>query len=254
MPYDNTLRKTALSAAVLILGSTALIHGVSASAVDARTAHATALNDTQCPVNIPGYTHHGDCNLLCGPASWIDVMEFYLGNYVAHAVTIISSPGQSLSMTILKLLSALFFPGAGVSSGILALSSLARWAPTDLQRAARAGALCAVVKTPDRPPRRKQALRLSPQMAWVWERFSLLRRKKDGEQKPQGQDLASRKCEAEAPGAEGIARDQLNVDQDPERGVYPVHQDVPETSVLRPRQGIFSMSFELEFQTLSLLG
>jgi hypothetical protein len=37
-------------------------------------------------------------------------------------------------------------PGAGIARGIESISSLAVFAPTELRQAARAGALCAVVK------------------------------------------------------------------------------------------------------------
>lgn len=258
MAHDNTLKMTALPAAVLlILIHTVLVRGVSANPLNATASHATAANDTQCPVNIPGYTHHGDCNLLCGPASWIDLVKFYVGNYVAHAVTTISSPGQSSAMTILKIFGALFFPGAGVSQGILALSSGAIFAPTDLQMAARAGALCAVVKTPDRPPGPRSFLN---SLLGYYLSFSdwgiklgrqllsfqkpVRRRKSLSNQEPLDQDRMLRRFEAGPRGAEDIARKNLQVDHDPEMGSSSVEKDVPETYILRPKQGIYNMSFQ----------
>jgi len=58
------------------------------------SSSGSPFNDTACLVNIPGYTHHGKCNLLCAPATWFDILIFFLGNYVAHAATVVSLPGQ----------------------------------------------------------------------------------------------------------------------------------------------------------------
>jgi hypothetical protein len=109
---------------------------------------AWAANDTECAVNVPGFTHNGDCNLLCRPASWTDIITFFLGNYVAHAATVITQPGQSTLVTILSIIGALLFPGAGITRGVQTIHSLVVFAPTELQRASKAGALCMVVKWP----------------------------------------------------------------------------------------------------------
>ncbi|KND86342.1 hypothetical protein TOPH_09018 [Tolypocladium ophioglossoides CBS 100239] len=104
------------------------------------------MNDTECPVQIPGFTHNGDCNLLCKPTSWKDILIFFLGNYGAHAATVIGRPGQSRLTWMFTLVLALCFPGTGVVTGLTAIFSRALLAPTELTRAARAGALCIVVK------------------------------------------------------------------------------------------------------------
>lgn len=104
---------------------------------------------SECPVNIPGFEHHGDCNLLCRPAAWTDIVVFYLGNYVAHAATIVTTPGESPAHTLTTFLIALLWPGGGVRKGLEAILSGAIFARTELERAARSGALCAVVKRPD---------------------------------------------------------------------------------------------------------
>jgi len=70
---------------------------------------------------------------------------FFLGNYIAHAGTVISVPGQSWLMAVVTTLLALFIPGTGILRGMEAIASKAVWAPTSLQTAARAGALCIVV-------------------------------------------------------------------------------------------------------------
>lgn len=107
------------------------------------------MNDTQCPIQIPGFTHHGDCNLICKPTEWKDIILFFLGNYGAHAATVIGKPGQSTLSWALSILLAICFPGAGVLTGVQAISSRACFAPTELTKAARAGALCMIFRADD---------------------------------------------------------------------------------------------------------
>ncbi len=110
------------------------------------TANVLAANDSDCPVNVPGFTHHGNCNLLCSPASWTDVLVFFLGNYIAHAATVVTLPGQSTAGVIVDIVLALLFPGAGVFRALRVIFTRAKLAPTDLQMAARAGALVVVAE------------------------------------------------------------------------------------------------------------
>lgn len=109
-------------------------------------ARTASTNDTDCPINIPGFTHNGDCELFCKPATWKDIIVFYLANYVAHVATVVTEPGESPLTSIISLALVLFFPGAGIVKGALAISSGAVFASTELRQAARAGALCVVVK------------------------------------------------------------------------------------------------------------
>jgi len=111
-------------------------------AAEALAGNAT---DDQCSVNVPGYSHHGDCRLLCRPATWKDILLFYLVNYFAHAGTIITLPGQSVASSLSFTLGALLFPGGGVIRAMTIIGICPKLAPTPLQTAARAGALCAIV-------------------------------------------------------------------------------------------------------------
>ncbi|KAK4210517.1 hypothetical protein QBC37DRAFT_292336 [Rhypophila decipiens] len=107
---------------------------------------AATPEDEKCPINIPGYTHRGDCNLLCKEATWTDITVFYLGNYVAHAVTVNTDPGQPILSSVLAVILVILFPGTGIEKALLAIYSRAVLALTELQQAARAGALCVVRK------------------------------------------------------------------------------------------------------------
>ncbi|PMD63727.1 uncharacterized protein K444DRAFT_715763 [Hyaloscypha bicolor E] len=100
-----------------------------------------------------GSSDHENPGLLCTPTKWSDIIIFYLANYAAHAATTRSLPGEKTRGIIMVVLTALFFPAAGAFRGILGITSLAIWAKTDLEMAAKAGALCMVVRGPDWEPR-----------------------------------------------------------------------------------------------------
>ena len=102
-----------------------------------------------CPIEVPGFINRGNCRLLCRPALWTDIFIFFFGNYAAHAATILARPGQSLLTTISSTVTALLLPGSGIWTGMEAVLSGAKFAETDLRMAARAGALCTVVREQD---------------------------------------------------------------------------------------------------------
>lgn len=130
---------------------------------------AAGMSDADCPVNIPGYTHHGNCNLLCAPASWVNILAFFVGNYIAHAASITSFPGESIAATALTALTALLFPSGGVVKALQMISTLALLAPTPLEQAARAGALCTVVKLSElkQPSRRALLTDIFKKLRWI---------------------------------------------------------------------------------------
>lgn len=101
-----------------------------------------------CQISVLGFAHHGNCNLLCRPALWTYILVFFFGHHIAHGATILSRPGQSKLASLLAIVTALVLPGGGIWRDVEALWSRARLGSTDLQVAARAGALCTVVKNP----------------------------------------------------------------------------------------------------------
>ena len=99
-----------------------------------------------------GTTNHGNPDLVCTPAGWTDYVTFFFANYVAHAASIILEPGAGLRRTLMLVLVALVLPSSGVTR---AVSAIWRHAATErsnpLKRAARARALCMVLKRPKIP-------------------------------------------------------------------------------------------------------
>ena len=78
----------------------------------------------------------------------MDLVTFYLGNYIAHAATTKSLPGESTFERFCTIVATLLYPVSGAIRGASAIVSGAIFADTDLQTAARAGALCMVVEEP----------------------------------------------------------------------------------------------------------
>ncbi|KAK0715362.1 hypothetical protein B0H67DRAFT_537735 [Lasiosphaeris hirsuta] len=111
---------------------------------------AFAANNTiNTTADVPGYWEKDkEQRIFCRNSTWTDIAIFYFGNYVAHAATIFSEPGQSFLNTCITTITALLLPGVGVVRGARAILSRAILADTPLEVAARAGALCAVIKVP----------------------------------------------------------------------------------------------------------
>ncbi|KAF7367615.1 hypothetical protein MSAN_00825000 [Mycena sanguinolenta] len=99
-----------------------------------------------------GTSDHGDPSILCTPTNWTNILSFFFGNYIAHAATTLASPGEELFEYALTIVTALLFPSAGVERGLDAIFRRAKFAKDDLTRAARAGALCIVIRTDDWKP------------------------------------------------------------------------------------------------------
>jgi hypothetical protein len=99
-----------------------------------------------------GTTNHGTPGLICTPTRWTDIIVFYLANYAAHAATTRSLPGESTASFAVIVFAALLFPRAGAFRGFMGIFSLAVFGKTDLEKAARAGALCMLVRTDEWNP------------------------------------------------------------------------------------------------------
>lgn len=92
------------------------------------------------------------------PATWQDVFVFILVNYVTHAMTVNSLPGESVTASAFYNLVALLLPFTGAWRGIRAIKSAARFGKDQMQHAARAGALCVVARSMDWRPEREEKI------------------------------------------------------------------------------------------------
>ncbi|KAG9384452.1 hypothetical protein PtrSN002B_007631 [Pyrenophora tritici-repentis] len=107
-----------------------------------------------------GTTQQSDDHLVCLPADWSTVLRFFLFNYVAHAFTVWSRPGETASEKVFSAVLAFFLPVSGLGRGIDAIyrgALLGRglWTnlfgsatnATQVRTAVRAGALGILVRT-----------------------------------------------------------------------------------------------------------
>jgi hypothetical protein len=73
---------------------------------------------------------------------------FYLANYFAHCLTVKTLPGDSAFASLCGIVIALFFPTSGVVRAVNAIIRNARFGAKDeIHGAARAGALCMIMRT-----------------------------------------------------------------------------------------------------------
>jgi hypothetical protein len=104
----------------------------------------------EVPAGLNATNHNSDSLFCIVPASWFNIMIFYLGNYGAHAATLVTYPGESPIYVFAAIIYALFFPNTGIVRGLNAIFRHANFSwgeRTDLRAATRAGALCMVVRT-----------------------------------------------------------------------------------------------------------
>ena len=102
-----------------------------------------------------------DPQILCTPSKWTDLVVFLLANYVAHAVTLKSLPGESILSVLRNVVCSLLFPISGVRRGVTAIYQRAILAKTPLEAAAKAGALCMVTRTLEWKPEHGDVVRIS---------------------------------------------------------------------------------------------
>jgi hypothetical protein len=94
-----------------------------------------------------GSTTHRTPYLLCKPPEWHDYIVFFFANYVAHAATVVSLPGQGFWETFLTAIAALLVPSSGIVRAIDVFFQHPIFREQDpLRQAACAAALCMVVR------------------------------------------------------------------------------------------------------------
>ncbi|KAL9596660.1 MAG: hypothetical protein Q9219_005655 [cf. Caloplaca sp. 3 TL-2023] len=104
-------------------------------------------------------TNEGDgTQVWCQPTKWYDVLWFIFTNFVFHALSVRSLPGErSLTSTVLKFCCFLV-PYTGVRRGLCLILRASNLAGNDLQAAARADALCMVIRNPEWRPKDGQVV------------------------------------------------------------------------------------------------
>ncbi|QSZ32910.1 hypothetical protein DSL72_002491 [Monilinia vaccinii-corymbosi] len=120
---------------------------------------------TNITIQVPNSTtQHGNEHILCLPITkeyWPSiaaVMIFFATNYLAHAATVESSPGDDALLHACNAILALLFPMSGLLRALNAIVRMPSLAKNELEKACRAGALCMVVRAPHWRPRLGQKL------------------------------------------------------------------------------------------------
>ena len=126
-------------------------------------------------ITVPeGSQDRGNPRLICLPTTPLSIITFFAGNYFAHAATVLTRPSAPLTEQIAVVVLALLCPASGLARAIAITSRfsfrksvlnrliLCRWIPgvsyesredgpsqvqQDLRTAARAAALCTLIRT-----------------------------------------------------------------------------------------------------------
>lgn len=96
------------------------------------------------PVSLPPGT------VVCSSASWQDMVTFFLVNYITHAVTVRISPGTKEIESAILIATSLLLPFRGTAQARDDIQRGTRFSTTNLQKAARAGALCVVARSAEK--------------------------------------------------------------------------------------------------------
>ena len=106
-----------------------------------------ALPKHNITVTVPdGFSNHGNDDLFCLPATWYEIAIFFVVNYGSHAVTVRSRPGQTYFHAARDIMYALLCPFSGVQRAIDSFGRSSWPSENNFIKAARAGALCIVVR------------------------------------------------------------------------------------------------------------
>ncbi|KAJ5747647.1 uncharacterized protein N7511_009343 [Penicillium nucicola] len=98
-------------------------------------------------------------NVICTPTSWTDIVSFFLGNYLSHAATVITFPGEPALTTTVNMIFAILFPSMGASRGMMAILGRGALQTSPLKRALQSRALCMVVRSREWDPKSSQSIR-----------------------------------------------------------------------------------------------
>lgn len=95
-------------------------------------------------------------NETCKDSNWYEVTVFFIGNYIAHAATVKSYPGEPTSRVVIATIGALLIPTSGLVRGLNSILRNAKFKrrgiisalyhDPDYDTAAASGSLCMVVR------------------------------------------------------------------------------------------------------------
>lgn len=98
-------------------------------------------------------SNNNDPKVHCDRTHWYDIYWLFFANYIFHALSVRSLPGESFYTATAFKLCCLLIPYTGLRRGLCLISRAGNLAGNDLQAAARATVLCMVIRKPDWRPR-----------------------------------------------------------------------------------------------------
>ncbi|KAL9595356.1 MAG: hypothetical protein Q9179_005019 [Wetmoreana sp. 5 TL-2023] len=134
-------------------------------------------------------TESDGSQVWCEPTRWYDILWFFFANFILHALSVRTLPGESpLFSTVFKFCS-LLVPYTGVRRGLCLILRASNLAGNDLQAAARANALCMIIRSPEWRPRDGQVI----EGCWIEaseepEKTKKRRRRKKSRERPAASD------------------------------------------------------------------
>lgn len=111
----------------------------------------------------PDWTDHGVEGLICQPATALDIIGFFVSNYIAHLFSLKWDPAETWKERAIGMAIALFYPASGLVCALESLHHKFRGCmvnglriKNELEEAHRAGALCMVVRSSEWVPGAEQ--------------------------------------------------------------------------------------------------
>lgn len=94
----------------------------------------------------------------CQPTRWYDILWFIFTNFILHALSVRSLPGERSFTSVVFKFCCFLTPFTGVRRGLCLILRASNLAGNDLQSAARANALCMVIRNPEWRPKDGQVV------------------------------------------------------------------------------------------------
>ena len=96
--------------------------------------------------------------VVCSSTNWYDLVWFYFANYILHALSVRALPGENQFTSLAFKLVCLLIPYTGLRRGLCLVARASNLTRHDLQAAARANALCMVIRGDNWRPRNEDEI------------------------------------------------------------------------------------------------
>ena len=112
-----------------------------------------AITTSAAPTNGTFSDNLAGNQVVCTRTVWYDIVWFFFANYILHALSVRSLPGENIFTLVVFKVACLIVPYTGIRRGLCLIARASNLTKDDLQAAARANALCMVVRISQWRPR-----------------------------------------------------------------------------------------------------